>query len=263
MDPELRENRGEIEAAQAHALPHLVTPADIKGDFHVHSLWSDGNDSIDTIAHAAQSLGYSFVGITDHSQSLRIANGLSEDRIKKKLEEIRKIQRSYPNLRILCGTECDIKPDGNLDYPQRILRMFDFVYIAIHTSFKMDTETMTNRIVTAMHNDEADFLAHPTGRLIGKREPYSIDLDRLIDAANDTHTRLEINAFPDRLDLDDLHVKQAREHGVRFVLGTDSHNAVQLPNMRFGVATARRGWAEAPDILNTNTPKQIQKILEG
>jgi len=159
--------------------------------------------------------------------------------------------------------EMYIKADGKLDYPQRILKMFDFVYIAIHSSFKMDTETMTTRIITAMHYDETDFLAHPTGRLIGKREPYSVDTDRLIDAARDTNTLLEINAFPDRLDLDDIHVKQAKEHGVRLVLGTDSHNAVHLSNMQYGVATARRGWAEAPDILNTRTPKQLQKFLEG
>ncbi len=263
MDPELRENRGEIEAAQTHALPRLVTPADIKGDFHVHSLWSDGNDSIDTIAHTAQSLGYSFIGITDHSQSLRIANGLTEDRIIKKLEEIKKIQRSYPELSILCGTECDIKPDGSLDYPSRTLKMFDFVYIAIHSTFKMDIDTMTTRIITAMHNDYATILAHPTQRLIGQREPIAVDLDKVIKAAHDTNTLLEINAFPNRLDLDDIHAKQAIEHGVTLAIGTDSHNVTQLPNMHYGVATARRGWAEAPDILNTKTPKQIQKFLEG
>jgi len=263
VPPELRENRGEIHAAQTHTLPHLITQDDIHGDFHVHSHYSDGTDTIDTIAATAHHLGYRFIGITDHSQSLKIANGLTPDRIKKKQQEINTVQRNYPDLTILCGTECDIKPDGSLDYPTTVLKDLDYVYIAIHTHFKMDTDTMTNRIITAMHHDEADFLAHPTGRLLGTREPYPVDLDKIIDTAKATNILLEINSFPDRLDLDDLHIKQAKDHGVRLVLGTDSHRATQLTNMRYGVATARRGWAEPPDILNTATPKQLQKFLQG
>jgi DNA polymerase (family 10) len=261
IEPELRENRGEFEAAKKKKLPNLVGYDEINGDFHVHSSWSDGSDTIETIASVAQQRHYSFIGITDHSQSLKIANGLTEDRIQKKLQEIKTLNKKFPNLRILCGTECDIKTDGTLDYSNKILKQFDFVYIGIHTAFKMDRETMTKRIIKGMDNEQADFVAHPTGRLIGKREPYEVDLEQIIDTAKETDTRLEINSFPDRLDLDDTHVKLAKEHGVQFVLGTDSHSINHLDFMRFGIATARRGWLEKKDILNTYSLKDIEKIL--
>lgn len=261
IEPELRENRGEFEVAKKKALPNLVRYDEIHGDFHVHSLWSDGNDTIEAIAAAAQQLNYSFIGITDHSASLAIANGLTEDRILKKLDEIKKVGKKYPDLRILCGTECDIKTDGTLDYSDKILDQFDFVYIGIHTAFKMDKEIMTRRIVRGMDNEQVDFLAHPTGRLIGKRDPYEVDFEQILDAAKQTGIRLEINAFPDRLDLDDTHVKQAKEKGVKFVLGTDSHSIRHLDFMRFGIATGRRGWLEKKDILNTYTVPTIGKEL--
>jgi DNA polymerase (family 10) len=261
IEPELRENRGEFEAAKKKKLPNLVGYDEINGDFHVHSSWSDGSDSIETIASVAQQRRYSFIGITDHSQSLKIANGLTEDRIQKKLQEMKTLNKKFPNLRILCGTECDIKTDGTLDYSNKILKQFDFVYIGIHTAFKMDKETMTKRIIKGMDNEQVDFVAHPTGRLIGKREPYEVDLEQIIDTAKETDTRLEINSFPDRLDLDDTHVKLAKEHGVQFVLGTDSHSINHLDFMRFGIATARRGWLEKKDILNTYSLKDIEKIL--
>jgi DNA polymerase (family 10) len=261
IEPELRENRGEFEAAQKKALPKLVEYDEINGDFHVHSVWSDGSDSLEAIAVAAQNQGYSFIGITDHSQSLKIANGLSDERVKKKCEEIKKLNKKFPNLQIFCSTECDIKSDGSLDYSNKILKLFDFVYIGIHTAFKMDKKTMTKRIITGMDNEFADFLAHPTGRLIGKRDPYEVDINQIIDAAHETDTKLEINAFPDRLDLDDIHVKLAKEHGVRFVLGTDSHSITNLGFMRFGIATARRGWLERKDILNTFSVHEIERMF--
>lgn len=261
IEPELRENRGEFDAAKNKELPTLVGYKEINGDFHVHSEWSDGSDSIEAIASVAQQQGYAFVGITDHSQSLKIANGLSEERVAKKIDLIKKVNKKFPNLRILCGTECDIKPDGTLDYSNKVLKQFDFVYIGIHTAMKMDKETMTKRIVKGMQNEQADFLAHPTGRLIGKREPYEVDIEQIIDTARETNTRLEINSFPDRLDLDDVHVKLAKERGVQFVLGTDAHSIANLTFMRFGIATARRGWLEKKDILNTYSNKQIEKIL--
>jgi len=261
IEPELRENHGEFEAAQKKALPTLVGYDEINGDFHVHSLWSDGNDSLEDIVLAAQQRGYKFIGLTDHSQSLKIANGLSEERVKKKIAEVEKLRKKFPDLRIFCGTECDIKSDGTLDYPDNILKQFDFVYIGIHTAFKMEKETMTKRIIRGMSNEQADFVAHPTGRLIGKRDPYEVDIEQLIDAARDTNTRLEINAYPDRLDLDDTHSKVAKEHGVGFVLGTDSHSIANLGFMRFGIATARRGWLEKKDILNTYSVHEIEKQL--
>jgi DNA polymerase (family 10) len=261
IEPELRENRGEFEAAKNKTLPTLVTYDGINGDFHVHSIWSDGSDSIETIASVAQQRGYSFIGITDHSQSLKIANGLTEERVQQKLHEIEKIGKNFPDLRIFCGTECDIKTDGTLDYSKKILEQFDFVYIGIHTAFKMDKKSMTQRIVRAMDNEQVNFMAHPTGRLIGKRDPYEVDIEQIIDAAKETDTRLEINSFPDRLDLDDVHIKQAKDHNVRFVLGTDSHSINHLDFMRFGVATARRGWLEKKDILNTSSVQEIEKII--
>jgi len=263
IEPELRENHGEFEAAAKKKLPSLIGYDEINGDFHVHSLWSDGSDSLEAIANAAQQKGYEFIGITDHSQSLKIANGLSEDRIRKKLEGIKKLSKKFPTLRILCGTECDIKSDGTLDYSNKILKQFDFVYIAIHTAFKMDKDTMTKRIIKGMENEQVDFLAHPTGRLIGKRDPYEVDIEQIIDAAKETNTMLEINSFPDRLDLDDAHAKLAKEHGVKCVLGTDSHSINHLPFIRFGIATARRGWLEKKDILNTYSLQQIKKIIGG
>ena len=262
IEPELRENRGEFEAVQKKIpLPHLVRYDDIHGDFHVHSSWSDGTDSIKTIASDAQKRDYSFIGITDHSQSLKIANGLDKERIQKKIKEITKVNNKFPHLRILCGTECDIKTDGTLDYSDKILKQFDFVYIGIHTAFKMDKKAMTKRIIKGMENEHVNFMAHPTGRLIGKRDPYEVDIEQIIDAAKETDTLLEINSFPDRLDLNDTHVKLAREHGIKFVLGTDSHSINHLDFMRFGIATARRGWLEKKDILNTYSVKDIEKII--
>ncbi|MBN1861125.1 MAG: DNA polymerase/3'-5' exonuclease PolX [Candidatus Thermoplasmatota archaeon] len=261
IEPELRENRGEFDAAKSNSLPDLVRYTEINGDFHVHSNWSDGSDSIETIARAAQQRSYDFIGISDHSQSLIIANGLNEERIQKKIREIENVSKKFPHLRIFCGTECDIKKDGTLDYNKRILKQFDFVYIGIHTAFKMDKETMTKRIIRGMDNEQVNFLAHPTGRLIGRREPYDVDIERIIDAAKETDTFLEINSFPDRLDLDDAHVKVAKDNTVRFVLGSDSHSINHLDFMRFGIATARRGWLEKKDILNTMSVKDIEKIV--
>jgi len=263
IEPELRENRGEFESAKNKSLPNLVKYDDVLGDFHVHSTWSDGNDSIEMLAHFAKQMGYSYVNITDHSQSLKIANGLSEERVNKKIEEIKKLNKKFPNFTILCGTECDIKSDGTLDYSNNVLKKFDFVYIGIHTGFKMDKNRMTERIIKGIDNEHVDFLAHPTGRLIGKRDPYEVDIERIIDSAKETDTRLEINAFPDRLDLDDTHAKLAKEKGVKFVLGTDSHSTNHLQFMKFGIATARRGWLEKKDILNTYSLKDIEKILGG
>jgi len=261
IEPELRENRGEIEEAKKGSLPKLVGYDDIQGDFHVHSLWSDGSDSLETLAKYAKKLGYSFFGSTDHSQSLKIANGLSEDRIEKKLEEIRRLNKKLSGFKILFGTECDINSDGTLDYSNKILKKFDFVYIGIHTAFKMDKDKMTQRIAKGMENEHVNFLAHPTGRLIGKRDPYEVDIEQIIDTAKEREVFLEINSFPDRLDLPDIYVKLAKERGVKFVLGSDSHSFNNMPFMHFGIATARRGWLEKKDILNTYQLKDIEKKL--
>jgi len=261
VEPELRENRGEIETALKGELPDIVKYSDIKGDLHVHSRWSDGADSIEDIATKAQILGYEYVGIADHSQSLKIARGLTEKRIDKKIKEIDSLNKKLSDFRILCGTECDIKSDGSLDYDNRILKKFDFVGIGIHTSFKMNKKEATERIIKGMENKHVDFLAHPTCRIIGRREPFELDTRKIFDTAVETDTYLEINSFPDRLDLNDANAKFAKERRVKFVIGTDSHNVKNLPFMRFGIATARRGWLNKNDILNTNSLKNLEKIF--
>ncbi|MBN2066797.1 MAG: DNA polymerase/3'-5' exonuclease PolX [Candidatus Thermoplasmatota archaeon] len=262
IDPELRENRGEIKAATTKKLPTLVDYNDIAGDFHVHSTWSDGADTIEVIVQQAQKRDYEFIGIADHSQSLKIAQGLSEERVEKKRKEIEKLNNKYDDIHIFCGTECDIKSDGTLDYSNKVLQSFDFVYAAVHMGLKMDGKEMTKRLVTAMQNDYVTFLAHPTGRLIGRREAYALDMNKLLEAAKETNTFLEINAFPDRLDLNDVHAKMAKDRGITCVLGTDAHSIKNLSFMHFGIATARRGWLEKKDILNTYSLKDIKHILE-
>jgi DNA polymerase (family 10) len=259
IEPELRENRGEIEKALKGELPDIMKYGDIKGDLHVHSRWSDGTDSLEDIVIFAKKLGYEYIGITDHSQSLKIAHGLSEKRIDKKIKEINDLNKKLNGLKILCSTECDIKPDGTLDYNNRILKKLDFVCIGIHSKFKMNQKEATNRIIKGMENEYASFLAHPTCRIIGRREPLKLDIEKIFDAAVETDTYLEINSFPDRLDLNDTNSKYAKEKGVKFVIGTDAHNVNHLPYMQFGIATARRGWLEKDDILNTISIKSLEK----
>ncbi len=261
IPPELRENAGEIELAQHKKIPTLVDLNDINGDLHVHSQYSDGNETITTLADIAHKQGYHYLGITDHSQSLIIANGLTEDKIEKKLQEIQKINKKYDDFHILCGTECDIKTDGTLDYPKNILKKFDFVYIGIHTAFQQKEKEMTQRITKGLQHDYVDFLAHPTGRIIGRRNPFALDLEQIITTAQERNIALEINAFPDRLDLNDKNIKLAKELKAQFVISTDSHNRSHLPFMQFGVATARRGGCTKNDIINTQPLNQLKQTL--
>lgn len=261
IDPELREDRGEIEAAQKGRLPKLISYNDINGDFHVHSTWSDGSDTIRDLVQYAKNHGFSFIGIADHSQSLKVASGLSERDIGRKLKEIEEINETLPTFRVFAGTECDIKADGSLDYSNKILEKFDFVYAAVHSRFKMTKHEMTKRIINALENEYVTILAHPLCRLIGRREPVELDMNKVIDVARDTDTYLEINAFPDRLDLPDSYIPLATEKGVRFVLGTDAHSIDHLRYIRFGIATARRGWLTKKDVLNTFSIKEIETKL--
>jgi len=261
IPPELRENTGEIEAASKNSLPNLVNAEDIKGDLHVHSVYSDGFETIDSIVNHCKKLGYEYVGITDHSQSLKVARGLTEERIIKKIKEIEKINKKLGQKYVLCSTECDIKTDGTLDYSDKILKMFDYVGIGIHTTFKMTGEEVTKRVVKGMENENVTFLAHPTCRIIGRREPFELDMEKIIDTAIRTNTFLEINSFPDRLDLKDLHAKLAKDKGAKFLIGTDAHYLSHFNFMKYGIATARRGWLEKSDIINTHSHKEILKIL--
>jgi DNA polymerase (family 10) len=257
IEPELREDRGEIEAAQKGRLPKLVQESEIKGDLHVHSKWSDGTSSIEEIAQAAQKRGYQYVAICDHSKSLRIAHGLDESRLMKQMEEIDRINEKTRNFQILKGTEVDILTDGKLDLPEKILKKLDFVVAAIHSGFKQDKGKMTKRIVRALESPYIHILAHPSGRLLGARDPYEVEIDELMEAAQKYGKALEINAYFERLDLDDIHCRKAKEMGVRVGIGTDSHRLDQMWMMSLGVAVARRGWLETKDVLNILSLKEI------
>jgi DNA polymerase (family 10) len=251
VPPELREDRGEIELALKDKLPRLVERGDIKGDLHVHSRASDGVLSLEQISSHCRKLGYEYAVIADHSQSLRIAGGLKEKALMKSAKEVRKLNKKLKKIRLLIGTEADILNDGSIDYKDSILKELDFVIAAIHTGFKQSKEAITKRVLKAMDNKYVNMLAHPTGRLLGKREAYAIDLEKVFKKAEETNTFLEINAFPERLDLDDNASRRARELGCTLAIATDAHNGEQFDNMRFGVSVARRGWLEKKNVLNT------------
>lgn len=261
IPPELREDSGEIEAAMAGKLPQLIGYNDIKGDLHVHSNKSDGAYSAEQMAQAAQRKGYKYIAITDHSRSLKIAGGLSIGDLKKQKQEIRKLNKKFSNFTILIGSEVDIKDDGSLDYPDSILKGLDIVICAIHTGFKQSKEKLTRRIVKAMQNKYSTFIAHPSGRLIGTRDAYELDYDEIFKAALDTNTFLEINAYPLRLDLTDVWSRRAKEKSLKMIIGTDAHSTEHLDYMKYGIATARRGWLEKKDVLNTLPLAELKKAI--
>jgi len=261
IPPEIRENEGEIEAAQRNKLPKLIELKDIKGDLHFHSNWSDGENSILEIAQAAQKRGYQYLAITDHASPLGILNGLGPERVLKQTELIKKINQKFKNFRILAGIEVDINKDGSLYLPSKILEKLDLVIAAVHTAFKMRKEEMTKRIIKAINNPQVDIIAHPTGRLINERDAYEVDISALIKEAKKTKTILEINAFPDRLDLNASNIRMAKENGVKMAINTDGHNLNHLDYIVFGVDTARRGWAEKEDIINTRSLKNLLRFL--
>ncbi|MFH1656007.1 MAG: DNA polymerase/3'-5' exonuclease PolX [Candidatus Omnitrophota bacterium] len=260
IDPEMREDNGEIELAAKGELPSLIELDDLKGDFHVHTNYSDGRNSVLEIAQAAKKRGYEYIALTDHSQSLRIANGLSIAGLRKKKREIEKVNKTLKNFTILYGTEVDIDSKGNLDYKNEILAECDIVIAAIHSGFRQSKQLLTQRIVKACENKHVDIIAHPTGRLRGARDPYELDFEEVFKTAKDTGTFLEINSFPNRLDLNDIHCRQAKEHGIKLAISTDAHAADQLDAIFFGVAVARRGWLEKKDVINTLSLKELFKI---
>jgi DNA polymerase (family 10) len=267
IPPELREDRGEVEAAKENRIPKLVEISDLKGDLHVHTKWSDGKNSVEEMAKSALGLGYEYIAVADHSPAVGIAGGLTEDEIAQRREEIEQANEQFESegtpFRVLDSVEVDIKSDFSMDFPDAILKDFDVVIGAIHTKFTQDRETMTNRIISAMENPNVDIIAHPTGRLLGKRDPYEVDMEKLMEAAKRTGTILELNSFPDRLDLNDLHCKMAKDYGVLVAISTDAHDALQMRDViRYGVATARRGWLEAKDVVNTKGLKDLTKLMK-
>ncbi len=252
--PELREDRGEIELALKSQLPQVVDYSDIKGDLHVHSLYSDGHMSIKDLAELARTMKYEYIAICDHSQSVKYAHGLSPQRLRKQIREIQELNQEFKDFRILKGIEVDILSDGQLDLSDKILKELDIVIAAVHTGFK---KRVTERILKAMENPMVTAIAHPSGRLISKREGYEVDLEKVLQGAKHKGKALELNAFYDRLDLNEFYLKKAKEMGVKICIGTDTHYPAGLQMMRLGVGIARRGWLERKDILNCRGYKEL------
>ena len=249
IPPELRENQGEIEAARDGRLPRLVTPADLRGDLHAHTDWSDGHHPLERLVEAAQARGYEYVIVSDHSRSLSIAGGLTVDELRAQVAAIRALQPRFA-IRILAGTECDILADGTLDFPDEVLAELDVVVAAVHSRFRQSREEMTARIVRALSNPWLNILAHPTGRRLGSREPYDVDLEAVFEAARRHGKAVEINASPERLDLADTHARRAAALGVPIAVSTDTHYLRELDHMELGLGVARRAWIEPGQVLN-------------
>lgn len=262
IPPELREDRGEVALATAGKLPHLVTLSDIRGDLHVHSDWTDGTSPIADMAAGAQAMGYDYIALTDHSRRVAMAHGLDPRRLSRQIREIDRLNERLKGFTILKGIEVDILKDGSLDLPDASLAKLDVVVAAVHSYFDLPREAQTDRIVRAMQNRHVNIIAHPTGRLIGAREPYDVDMERVISAARDLGCALEINAEPDRLDLNDIHAHAAKTMGVKLAISTDAHAASAFQYMRFGIDQARRGWLTRGDILNTRPLPELRKSLK-
>ncbi len=261
IPPELREGRDEIEKAERGAIPRLIEARDIKGDLHVHTRWSEGTESLETMALAAKLMGYEYVAITDHSVGRGIAHGLNTERLRQQIAEIKELNEKLSGIRILTGVEVDIRADGSLDLPDSVLQELDIVVASVHSGMNETEQQMTARVIRAMENPNVDILGHPTCRIIPERGPVALDMEAVFQAALRTGTTLEINAIPSRLDLKDAHVYRTRELGVKLVVSTDSHAAEHLRFIRFGIGVARRGWCEAKDILNTRPLRDLLASL--
>jgi len=263
IPPVLREDWGEMEAAAQGKLPNIVQLEDIRGDLHMHTTWTDGKYTTEEMVEAARNHGYKYVAITDHSKSLGVAGGLSDEDLMKHTDECRALDAKFSDIRVLAGTEVDIRQDGTLDYSDELLAKLDFVVASLHSGFKQDKASLTMRVVRAMQNPYVRVIGHPTGRLLGDRDAYELDLDEIMKEAARTRTCLEVNSNFHRLDLNDTHCRKAREMGVRVMINTDSHNYDDLLNLPYGVATAQRGWIEKDHVLNAQPVEEMLAFKNG
>lgn len=261
VEPELRENRGEIEAAQSGTMPRLVAQADLRGDLHMHTTETDGRDELSAMAEGARRLGHEYIAVTEHSQALAMANGLDERRALEHAARIRALNGQIEALTLLAGIECDILPDGRLDLAEECLAQLDIVIASVHSHFSMDEGQMTQRVLRALECPYVDVLGHPTGRLLLKRDGYRLNMEAVVSAAARHGVAMEINCQTDRLDLNDSHARLARERGVRLVISTDAHSVTALSNQRWGVTLARRAWATPQDVLNTQPLPEFRALL--
>ena len=261
IPPELRENSGELEAAQNNTLPKLVEPSDIRGDLHMHTTATDGRATVREMAEAAAALGYEYIAITDHSKALAMANGLDEERVVAFAKEVRELNRDGLPLRVFSGLECDILRDGSMDIAQDALAELDLVIGSVHSYFNLEGSEMTDRLLRALDSPSLKIFGHITGRLLLQRESYSFDFDRVAAKAVERNVLFEVNASPERLDLPAHLIRAAKRKGCKFTISTDAHRTEHLQNMKYGVVTARRGWLETADIANTRSLNTFSELL--
>jgi DNA polymerase (family 10) len=262
MPPEIRENQGEAEAALEGKIPKIIGYEDIKGDLHCHSNWDGGANPIEVLAKIAQDIGYEYLGISDHTKFLRIEHGLDERKLSRQRKEIEKLNKKFKNFKILQGAETNILNDGSIDIKDEALKKLDYAIAGIHSNFKMEKDTMTERIIRAMKNPHIDIISHPTGRILKRRDEFQCDFDKILRAARQYNVALEINSYPERLDLNDQNIRRAKEAGVKMIINTDAHHKDQLRFMELGIAQARRGWAEKKDIINTQPLDKMLKYFK-
>jgi DNA polymerase (family 10) len=262
IPPEMRENLGEIELAQNHTLPRLIEQSDLQGDVHMHTVETDGRNTIEEMAEAAKAKGYKYMAITDHSKNLAFANGLDDKRALEHIQRIRDVNQRDEGITIFAGVEVDILGDGSLDLSDSVLEQMDIVIASVHSHFNQTPEQMTDRLLKAIGNPNTCLIGHPTGRLLLRRDAYGFDLDAVLKAAAQHKVAMELNAYPDRLDLCDRHLRRAKELAVKIIINTDSHHTSHLDKMRFGVLQARRAWLTKDDVLNTLPAQQFAHAME-
>jgi DNA polymerase (family 10) len=262
IPPELRENLGEIEAAAGHALPMLIEPSDIRGDVHMHTIETDGRNTIEEMAEAARERGYEYMAITDHSKNLAFANGLTDERALEHIRRIRAVEKKMKGIRIFAGVEVDILGDGSLDLSDSVLEQMDIVIASVHSQFNQDRATMTDRLLKAIANPNTSLIGHPTGRQLLRRDAYQFDFDAVLKAAARHKVAMELNSYPERLDLNDVHLRMAKQHGVKIVINTDSHHTSHMEKLRYGITQARRAWLTKDDVLNTLPLQKFAKAMK-